>query len=66
MPPASPAFDLLTDIACGGEGEVRQPYGFPAVIFAAFDIFPLPRPMHVTARQRGLFTIWSGRSVCSI
>ena len=29
MPSASPAYELLTDIAYGAEVEARQPYGFP-------------------------------------
>jgi hypothetical protein len=35
MASAPSAYELLTDIACGAEVEARQPYGFPAVTFAA-------------------------------
>jgi len=35
MRSAPPAYELPTDIACGAEVEARQPYGFPAVVFAA-------------------------------
>jgi putative membrane protein len=51
MPAVSPAYELLTGIACGGEAEARQPYGFPAVALRPVDIFSLPRPMLATAPQ---------------